>query len=59
MNYLHKYLEFDTVEDGLKKLEEARSIRNQMGGALYYGILSEDCAEIERKVEDLRRLNPN
>jgi hypothetical protein len=55
MNYLHKLYEFTTVEEGEKNLEEARGIRNQMGGQLYYGILSDDCREIEDKLEKLKR----
>jgi DNA-binding MarR family transcriptional regulator len=53
MHYLHKYLEFTTIDEGKKKLEEARNLRNQMGGALFYGIVSEDCREIEDKLNAL------
>lgn len=55
MNYLHKNLEFTTVEEGEKQLAEARSIRDTMGSQLYFGILSEDCYEISLKLEELRR----
>lgn len=33
MNMLEK--DFETEEDGIKQLEKAVSLRNQMGGALY------------------------
>lgn len=48
MNMLDK--NFETVEDGLKKLEGAVSLRNKMGGALYWNILNDDCLEIARKL---------
>ena len=53
MNYLHRFLDFETSEEGLKKLKEAEAVRDQMGGALYYGILSDDCSEISSKIYDL------
>lgn len=55
MNYLQKNLEFTTVEEGEKQLADAYAIRDKMGGALYYGILTEDCHEIAMKLERLRR----
>lgn len=54
MNYLHKNLEFDTVEEGEKQLAAAEEVRDKMGGALYYGILSDDCNEIRRKLDRLK-----
>lgn len=55
MNYLHTYLNFTTVTEGEEQLKQAYALRDQMGGQLYYGILSEDCHEISNKVEELRR----
>lgn len=42
--------DFETVEEGMEKLKEAISIRNKMGGALYYNILNDDCYEIAQKL---------
>lgn len=50
MNYLQKYLDFNTVEEGLESLKKAENIRDQMCGALYYEILTEDCNEIAAKL---------
>jgi len=54
MNYLQRFLNFDTVDEGEKLLIEAIDIRDQMGGAFYYNILNDDCIEISRKVEELK-----
>lgn len=54
MNYLDKYLEFDTVEDGEKKLTEAQALRDKMGGALYWNALNDDCQEIKNKIWNLK-----
>ena len=48
MNMLDK--DFTTKEDGLNKLKDAVALRNQMGGALYYNILNDDCLEIADKL---------
>ena len=42
--------DFETVEEGMKKLKDAISIRDKMGGALYYNILNDDCYEIAQKL---------
>jgi len=55
MNFLQKHLEFDTVEEGEKKLADAIHLRDQMGGALYWNIMNDDCREISAKLEELRR----
>lgn len=44
---------FETKEQGLKKLKETVSIRNQMGGALYWNIVNDDCLEIADKLFDM------
>ena len=49
---MSNYINVDNInnkEDLLKKLKEAIGIRNQMGGALYWNILNDDCIEITRK----------
>ena len=44
---------FETKEQGLEKLKETVSIRNQMGGALYWNIVNDDCLEIADKLFDM------
>jgi hypothetical protein len=44
MNYLSD--KFESIEQGIEKLKEAVSIRDQMGGAMYYNILNDDCCEM-------------
>jgi len=53
MNYLDHLLNFSTVEEGKRNLEEALKLRDSMGGALYYSIISDDCMEISRKLNNL------
>jgi hypothetical protein len=55
MHYLEKFLDFDTVEEGEKKLAEAVKLQRSMGGWLYSSILAEDCVEIQAKLESLRQ----
>lgn len=59
MNNLHDFLKFDTVEEGEKFLQKALSIRDQMGGALWWNICNDDCKEIYNKVEGLKRKEQN
>jgi hypothetical protein len=54
MNYLHKNLVFETIEEGEKQLQEAISVRNKMCGDLYYRILDDDCNEIRNKLLSLK-----
>jgi len=42
--------EFETVPEGMEKLKNAVSIRNQMGGALYWNICQGDCEIIAKKL---------
>lgn len=58
MNYLHRFIEFSTIEEGETNLKDAESIRDQMGGALYYNIMSDDCEEIRKKLEEETFSNP-
>jgi len=49
---MSNYINADDInnkEDLLNKLKEAVGIRNQMGGALYWNILNDDCIEIAQK----------
>lgn len=41
---------FSTVEEGKEKLKNAVSIRNTMGGALYWNICNDDCLVIADKL---------
>ena len=42
--------DFETKEQGLEKLKNGVSIRNQMGGALYWNIVNDDCIEMADKL---------
>lgn len=50
MNYMQKNLEFTTYEEGVAQLKDAVAIRDQMGGAMYWSILNEDCCEIANAI---------
>jgi|AGTN01.1.fsa_nt_gi hypothetical protein len=39
-------IDFQTTDEGIEKLKKAVSIRNQMGGALYFNICEEDCLRL-------------
>lgn len=54
MNYLDKFLDFDTIEQGEKFLAEAKSIRDKMGGELYWSIANDDFMEISAKLSTLK-----
>lgn len=41
---------FETKEQGIEKLKNAVSLRNQMGGALYWNIINDDCVKIARQL---------
>jgi hypothetical protein len=41
---------FNTVEEGLEKLKKSVKIRNQMGGAMYWNILNDECCEIGNRL---------
>jgi hypothetical protein len=55
MNYLHHLNNFTTVEEGIKNLKEAQSIRGQLGGTVYRGIIEDDIHEINQHIEELSR----
>ena len=41
---------FETKEQGIEKLKEVVSIRNRMGGYLYWNIVNDDCMKIADKL---------
>lgn len=45
--------EFDTVDVGLEKLRGAVKLRNEMGGALYWNIVNDDCLEMASRLLDM------
>lgn len=45
-----KQHEFATAEEGLEKLKDAVRLRNQMGGALYWNIMNDDCHEMASRL---------
>jgi hypothetical protein len=54
MNYLEKYFDFDTLEEGEKQLEKALEIRDSMGGQLYWSACNDDCIEISKKLQTFK-----
>ena len=44
---------FETKEQGIKKLKDGVAIRNQMGGALYWNIINDDCIEMAIKLLEM------
>lgn len=44
---------FTTVEKGIEELKRAVSIRNSMGGAMYYNMLNEDVLRIADKLIEM------
>lgn len=48
MNF--KDYEFSTKEEGLEKLKDAVRLRNQMGGAMYWNMLNDDCLMMSEKL---------
>lgn len=53
MNYLQDNLQFATPEEGIEQLTKAVAIRDQMGGAMYWNIMNDDCCEIATKAAQL------
>ncbi len=51
MNMLDK--NFETIDEAMGKLKDAVSLRNKMGGALYWNILNDDCVEIASKIIEI------
>ena len=45
-------IKFSTINEGIEKLKECVSIRNQMGGALYWNICNDDCLKLADKLID-------
>jgi hypothetical protein len=43
-------IKFATVDEGKEKLRKAIEIRDSMGGAMYYNICNDDCAELANKL---------
>lgn len=52
---------FETLAEGMEKLEKAVIVRNQMGGALYWNICNDDCTslaiELMQKGADSEKIN--
>lgn len=44
------YSEFKTIDEGLDNLKKAVSLRDQMGGALYFNVMDGDCLRIADKL---------
>ena len=48
-----KIFEFETLEQGMEKLKDAVTARNQMGGSLYWNIVNDDCLEIADRLYEM------
>jgi hypothetical protein len=46
---IDKALELETKEELLAELKERVSLRNKMGGALYWNVLNDECCQIANK----------
>lgn len=46
MNYTQPLEEKETIEQGIERLKETVKIRDQMGGAMYFNILNDDCCQL-------------
>lgn len=44
------HLDFETTEQGLELLKRTLATRNSIGGALYYNIVNDMCANIANKL---------
>lgn len=49
---------FSSIEEGIEQLRKKNDTRNQMGGAMYFNILSEDCAKIANAIHRNFQLTP-
>lgn len=49
----HLINNFTTIEEGISALKKAVDLRDQMGGAMYYNMLNDDCCEIARKLKSM------
>ena len=45
--------EFTTVEEGKEVLKKHVSIRDEMGGAMYWNALNDECCTIANKLKDI------
>lgn len=46
-------MNFETKEEGIEELKEGVKLRNQMGGALYWNIVNDDCIKMAEKLLDM------
>lgn len=53
MHFMSKQAEFTTKDAGIANLKESVKARDQMGGAMYWTLLNEDCCEIANKIVGL------
>ena len=48
------HLSFETVEEGEATLVKHTALRDQMGGALWWGVTNDECEEIKEKILSLQ-----
>lgn len=51
MNYLND--NFTTLEQGIEELKKGVSLRDKMGGSLYWNTINDDCCELANKIKEL------
>jgi hypothetical protein len=54
---MQEHLNFQTEQEGLKKIQELRDLQKQMVGQLYPGIVEEEISEIRNKIWDIKYPN--
>ncbi len=53
MRTITEALKIETKEEPLEELKEHVKVRDQMGGALYWNILNDECCQIANKLASL------
>lgn len=45
-------IKFGSVEEGIEKLKKGISVRDQMGGALYWNVCNDDCLKLAEALKN-------
>lgn len=51
MNYLQQFAKYETIEEGEKKLQEAKDLYHSMGGTWYKEAVYDDLQELHMQLE--------
>lgn len=52
MNF-ETFSKFNSLEEGKEQLKKAVQLRDQMGGALYFNMMNDDCCELGNKLVEM------